>query len=86
MAMTFEWDNRKASTNATKHGITFAEAATVFADPDSLTITDPVHSQEEERLITLGRSSKGKFLVVFHTERGANHQLQKSQSPREKDL
>ncbi|HEX3818192.1 MAG TPA: BrnT family toxin, partial [Chthoniobacterales bacterium] len=38
----------------------------------SLTIRDPVHSQVEERLVILGRSYRGKLLVVVHTERGDN--------------
>ncbi|MBA2304698.1 MAG: BrnT family toxin [Acidobacteria bacterium] len=31
--MEFEWDLAKAARNLTKHGIAFAEAATVFDDP-----------------------------------------------------
>jgi uncharacterized DUF497 family protein len=29
----FEWDSVKAASNLVKHGVSFAEAATVFADP-----------------------------------------------------
>ena len=29
----FEWDSDKATSNLAKHGVSFAEAATVFADP-----------------------------------------------------
>ena len=72
MPLNFEWDEKKAKTNATKHGVGFEEAATVFADPLSLTIPDPAHSQAEERLIILGESHSGKLLVVVHTERGDN--------------
>jgi uncharacterized DUF497 family protein len=70
MALNFEWDEHKAASNFTKHGVSFAEAATVFGDPRSLTIPDPVHSQLEERAIILGRSLPDKLLVVVHTERG----------------
>ncbi len=31
--MRFEWDDNKAESNFLKHGITFEEAVTVFADP-----------------------------------------------------
>ena len=72
MPLSFEWDEKKAKTNATKHGVGFEEAATVFADPLSLTISDPAHSQVEERFIILGKSHTGKLLVVCHTERGDN--------------
>lgn len=72
MPLNFEWDEKKARTNATKHGVGFEEAATVFADPLSLTIHDPAHSQTEERFVLLGKSHTGKLLVVCHTERGDN--------------
>jgi hypothetical protein len=29
----FEWDSSKATQNVAKHGVSFPEAATVFADP-----------------------------------------------------
>jgi hypothetical protein len=70
MDLRFEWDPVKAETNARKHGITFTEASTAFRDPLSLTISDPDHSEREERFLLLGRSSSGRLLVVTHTERG----------------
>ena len=36
----FEWDSAKAARNLTKHGVSFPEAATVFADPQALYIDD----------------------------------------------
>ena len=33
MSYIFEWDWSKAASNARKHGVTFDEASTVFADP-----------------------------------------------------
>jgi uncharacterized DUF497 family protein len=41
MPLRFEWDPRKARVNLVKHGVVFEEAATIFADPLSLTIPDP---------------------------------------------
>jgi len=41
----FTWDPRKAASNAQKHGVTFGEAATVFADPLALAIQDEVHEE-----------------------------------------
>jgi uncharacterized DUF497 family protein len=72
MALHFEWDDRKARSNLSKHGVSFEEASTAFGDPNSLTITDPVHSEEEERFILLGQTYRGKIVVVIHTERGEN--------------
>ena len=36
--MKFQWDRDKASSNASKHGVSFEEAVTVFGDPLALTI------------------------------------------------
>ncbi len=69
MPLIFEWDENKAQSNLTKHGISFEEAATVFADEDSLTIHDPAHSHSETRFITLGSSHTKQILVVVHTNR-----------------
>ncbi|MDY0220685.1 MAG: BrnT family toxin [Desulfobacterium sp.] len=67
--LLFEWDPNKAVSNLNKHGITFDEATTVFQDTLSLTIDDPLHSADEERLIIIGMSHKNCILVVVHTER-----------------
>jgi uncharacterized DUF497 family protein len=72
MPLSFEWDENKALSNLAKHGIGFEEAATVFADPLSVTISDPAHSQAEDRFIIVGNSHEQKLLVVVHTERGDN--------------
>ena len=70
MSFTFEWDDEKAAENLTKHGVSFSEASTVFADPLSRTIVDPLHSGAEERFIVLGQSGLLHMLVVVHTYRG----------------
>jgi uncharacterized DUF497 family protein len=64
--LSFEWDPRKAASNAAKHGVTFEEAKTVFYDEEALLIPDPDHSKEEERFIIMGRSSGSRILVVVH--------------------
>jgi hypothetical protein len=71
MSLNFEWDAKKARSNAEKHGISFIEASTVFGDPNSLTIPDPLHSADEQRFVTIGCSQHRKILVVVSTERGA---------------
>lgn len=68
--MRFEWDREKAKRNLRKHRVSFEEAATVFYDPLSATFDDPEHSIDEQRFITVGYSSRGRLLVVSHTERG----------------
>jgi len=68
--MQFEWDRKKAEKNLTKHKVSFDEALTVFYDPLSATFDDMDHSVGEKRLITIGYSSRGRLLVISHTERG----------------
>lgn len=68
--MDFEWDDATAESNEQKHGVSFAEAVTAFADPFSLTGYDPDHSDEEDRYISMGISVVGILLVVSHTDRG----------------
>ena len=60
MALQFEWDEKKAKINKRKHGITFEEATTAFADELSITIDDPLHSDDEDRLILIGQSKQFK--------------------------
>lgn len=67
--MNFEWDETKALANLRKHGVSFAEASTLFGDPLELTIADPDHSHGEFRFLSLGRSHAGRLLVVAYTER-----------------
>ncbi len=69
MGLVFEWDLQKAQSNLRKHGVSFEEASTVFQDPLSVTIDDPLHSSFEERFVILGMSSQNRLLVVVHTDR-----------------
>jgi uncharacterized protein len=69
LGLAFEWDADKARSNLQKHGVSFGEAATVFGDPLSLTIPDPLHSSGEDRFIILGASTAVRLLVVVHTQR-----------------
>ncbi|MEK6767426.1 MAG: BrnT family toxin [Gemmatimonadota bacterium] len=68
MALEFAWDPKKAASNLRKHGVSFEEALTAFADPLSITIPDPEHSAAEERCILVGLSGRGRLLVVAHIE------------------
>jgi uncharacterized DUF497 family protein len=72
MALSFEWDEAKDFANQKKHGISFNEAKTVFGDPRSITIADEAHSDEEDRYIDIGLSSRGRLIVVCYTDRPPN--------------
>lgn len=65
----FEWDPRKAASNARKHGVTFDEAKSVFSDERAKLIDDPDHSEDEDRFILIGLSSSLRILVVCHCHR-----------------
>lgn len=68
MELVFEWDRRKARSNAAKHGVTFEEALTVFADPLARILDDPARSAGEAREIMVGSSKRQRVLVVSFTE------------------
>jgi uncharacterized DUF497 family protein len=72
MGILFEWDNNKAQQNLKKHVVSFEEASTVFGDPLSITIEDPLHSVNEERFVIIGKSYLQRTLVVVFTEKGYN--------------
>ncbi len=66
----FEWDPEKARRNVRKYGVAFSEAATVLRVPLAITISDPDHSVDEDRYITIGMSAAHRLLMVAHTESG----------------
>ena len=67
--MEFNWGPAKATENLKKHRATFHEAATVLEDPLSTSFPDEMHSEDEARFVTIGVSTRGRVLVVAHTER-----------------
>ena len=67
--LRFEWDPAKSAANARKHGVTFEEAESVFADDRALLIDDPDHSEVEDRFVLLGLSAKLRLLIVVHCYR-----------------
>ena len=71
--LRFEWDSTKSASNAKKHGIGFDEAKSIFSDERAKLIADPEHSDDEDRFILLGLSTKLRLLVVCHCYRGKNN-------------
>jgi uncharacterized DUF497 family protein len=65
----FEWHPAKAAANLKKHGVSFEDAQTVFADEYAQLIDDPDHSETEDRFVLLGLSSSLRILVVAHCYR-----------------
>lgn len=69
--MIFEWDSEKEKININKHGLDFSTAARVFMDENRLEIFDELHSDLEERYITIGMIDNVAYIVVVvYTERG----------------
>jgi len=65
----FRWSKHKAEANLREHEVSFEEAGTAFDDPLFVIFSDPDHSDEENRFILMGESSKRKLPVISYTER-----------------
>ena len=75
MSLIFEWNEEKSFSSKKKHKVSFAEESTVFGDLLSLTIPDPLHSKDEDRLVIIGQSEKQRLLVVVHVEHNSTIRL-----------
>jgi uncharacterized DUF497 family protein len=69
ISLRFELEPRKASANLKKHGVSFEEAKSVFYDESAKLISDPDHSEDEERFILLGLSHSLRMILVCHCYR-----------------
>jgi len=83
MSDDVEWDPRKATANLKKHGVDFADAATVFHDDEAVTIRED--AEGEDRYITIGMDALGSLLV--YTWRGDRPRLisARKAEPRERE-
>ena len=68
----FEWEDEKAASNVAKHGVSFEEAATVFADPYAVYLDD---GSSTDRMVVIGTSLRERVLYVVHVERGARDRI-----------
>ena len=75
MRHEFDWDPAKERTNLRKHRLSFRQAASVFRDPNQLSMFDEGHSKAEDRWITLGIDNTGVLRVVVHTFEEVNEKL-----------
>ncbi len=62
----FEWDSTKAESNLKKHGVSFPEAATVFADRMAVYLDD---GSGTGNMVVIGTSVRERMLFVVHVER-----------------
>lgn len=75
MRYNFDWDPAKEKQNIHKHQVSFRRAATVFRDPNQVSIYDDDHSEHEDRWITIAIDSSGVLRVVVHTFEQINEGL-----------
>ncbi len=68
----FEWDVAKAESNLEKHGVSFPEAATVFADPMAVYLDDGTGTGN---MVVIGTSLRERLLCVVHVERGQRDRI-----------
>ena len=73
MKQIYEWDKTKAQINLVKHKVSFKEGETIFDDPFLITYVDELHSETEERWVSIGMSQKERLLLVVHVEKIANN-------------
>ena len=81
----FEWDIKKAKSNEAKHGVSFGEAITVFADPLARIFDDPEHSEKERREIIIGHSAQRRLILVSFTGTDNNIRLFSARSATRKE-
>lgn len=75
MRYQFDWDPAKEAINNRKHQVNFRRAASVFRDPNQLSLFDDEHSDEEDRWLTLGIDSGGVLRIVVHTYNQVNESM-----------
>jgi len=68
-SLRFEWEPRKASANLKKHGVSFEEAKSMFYDESAKLISDPDHSEDEDRFVLLGVSHSLRVILVCNCYR-----------------
>jgi len=68
----FEWDSEKAASNLVKHGVSFPEAATVFADPLAVYLDD---GSGLGNMVVIGTSLQERVLCVVHVKRGERDRI-----------
>jgi uncharacterized DUF497 family protein len=83
--MNYQWDPAKAEANVKKHGVEFADAVGVLADPTAITIEDP-QAEGEQRFLSMGMDVLGRIIVVAYTYRGDEVRLISARKASKKEL
>jgi uncharacterized DUF497 family protein len=73
--MEFEWDNKKAQSNQSKHGACFEDAAQVFLDPQRIETFDGREAYGEDRWKTIGLVSVALLAVIYTVRSQENESI-----------
>jgi len=65
----FDWDDGNSRKNTDKHGVTQAEAESVFFNDPLIVVEDTKHSEREPRLNALGSTAQNRLLHITFTRR-----------------
>ena len=66
----FEWDEGNSGKNWKRHRVSDGECEQVFFNAPLIAIADVEHSQDEERILVLGKTDSGRKLFVVCAVRG----------------
>jgi uncharacterized DUF497 family protein len=69
----FDWDDGNRA-KCQKHGVSIAEIEALFMNAPRIA-PDPKHSDDEDRMIAVGRTSAGRPVFVAFTIRTKNRRL-----------
>jgi uncharacterized DUF497 family protein len=83
--MKIEYDNRKATSNLKKHGVSFDEAQSCLLDSMAL-VREDNHAENESRWVLLGMSNQARLLIVVYTLRGETIRLISARKPTTKEV
>jgi uncharacterized DUF497 family protein len=65
----FDWDDGNSRKSADKHGVSQAEAESVFFNDPLIVAEDARHSETERRLNALGKTAQNRLLHITFTLR-----------------
>ena len=65
----FEWDEGNSRKSADKHDVSQAEAESIFFNDPLIVAEDTKHSEKEQRLNALGKTSQNRLLHITFTLR-----------------
>lgn len=81
----FDWDKGNLEKNNVKHSVSKDECEEVFTNEPLRFFDDEVHSKAEKRFGALGKTNKGRYLVIFFTIRNNNIRVISARNQGKKD-